>query len=122
MTKQEYINFITNAKKADGSECELNEVPDNIECQETDGTWYKYDLRLDYLPTFEYVVFRIKEPDKPVLEASGQFFRSILVLCPHCGDQNEYDFTDQDVLLNTKQMCSHCDNFYLITNIESEYL
>lgn len=117
MKGYEITNLINNLKYTeDGavSNVYLDDFGNQVQYQD-----YFNNLLLDIGSGYH---FFIKEEDKPVLEAIGHFFRSILVTCPHCGDQNEYDFTDQDVLLNTQDMCRCCDNFYLITNIESEYL
>lgn len=58
MTKKEYINFITHAKKADGSECELNEIPDNIQSKGLDGSWYKWNFAVEFIAGFNNVEFR----------------------------------------------------------------
>ena len=66
--------------------------------------------------------FTIQEKKKNVLETTGRFFRSILVQCPHCGDEIEYDAEDGERLMHTEYECKYCDERFRITRIDSELM
>lgn len=64
--------------------------------------------------------FQIHVEDKPVLDVKGEYFRSILVFCPHCSDMTEYDAVDAEGLINNTDTCRSCGYSYRIAEITGE--